>query len=347
MAVPINEPVPVEGVTVYYHPICGPTSYNFSPDLWGRLRQEVKRFDLVHLHETWTFPVWAGAYWCRRRSIPYVITPRGTLDTWSINQKYIKKKIYFTCLGRYIYENAALIHYTAAPEQKNISQKISFKAKGTVIVPNPLDLREFEALPPPGRFRERFAIGSDQPIVLFLGRLHPKKGLELLIRSFGDLGHPRAMLALVGPDEGGYQQGLQHLVSELGLRERVVFTGPLTGSDKLAAFRDSSIFALPSYQENFGMVVAEAMAAGLPVIISEHVNIADDVKSYRAGLVLPLEINSWTNAFAMVLKDTKKTLVDCQGGKSLTRNMYSIKAVSERMIAAYNSILKQKTRKIS
>ena len=337
--VPVDRPVTLGNMRVYYHPVPGNNRYFFSPSLWRRLHRELDRFDLVHLHETWTFPILIMSSYCWRRGIPYIISPHGTLDTWCIDWKYLKKKIYFEFLGKSIYQHASAVHFTSEAERDNLSPKIPFKLNNPVIIPNPVDLDEYQDLPPKGRFRNEYNIPTDSPIILFVGRLHEKKGLDLLIKTFADLSNQEAMLLIVGPNESGYQKKLEVLVRELALGSRVIFTGPLTGMDKLAVYRDSSFLALPSHQENFGMVVAEAMAAELPVIISEHVNIAKDVQSAGAGLVLPLEPQCWTRAMETLLESAEGSRNMGLAGRKFALKHYSPSGVADMMLLAYLEIV--------
>jgi glycosyltransferase involved in cell wall biosynthesis len=338
LEVPVNRMVALGGMRVYYHPVWGGDRYLFSPSLWRRLHREIGTFDLVHLHETWTFPILAAAAYCRWRRVPYVISPRGTLDGWSVNEKYLKKKVYFELLAKAIYEHASLVHFTAAQEQAGLSPRIPFKLGPHVIIPNPVPLEEYEELPPKGAFYHRLGLNPVRPIVLFVGRLHKKKGLELLLRAFSRLQQEKAVLAIVGPDERGYQKELEKLVTKLSLTERVRFTGPLVGPDKLAAYRDSALLALPSHQENFGMVVAEAMAAELPVVISEFINIANEVSARGAGLVLPLKEDGWVEALDNLLKNREAGRRMGRAGRQLVREEYAAPRVAEKMAAAYRGI---------
>src|SRR5262249_7650969 len=153
---------------------------------------------------------------------------------------------------------------------------------------NGINVTEYANLPPRGTFRETHGIPNDRLVLLFLGRLHPKKGFDLLLPAFARL-KDDTLLIFAGPSEERYQHSLKEEAIRLGIADRVLFTGMLLGSGKLAAFVDADLFVLPSYQENFGIAVAEALAAGLPVVISDQVNIHAEVAAAGAGGVVPTE----------------------------------------------------------
>ena len=181
-------------------------------------------------------------------------------------------------------QNASALHFTTAIE-RDLTHALRLTAPA-IIEPNGLDLSEFEHLPLPGQFRSKYPQIGQRPIVLFLSRLHHKKGLELLVPAFASA-DSASVLVIAGPDQGGYESRIRQLVQQHGLGERVVFTGMLYGSDRIAAMVDASLFVLPSYQENFGIAVAEALAAGTPVLISDRVNIHPEVTAAGVGAVRP------------------------------------------------------------
>lgn len=339
LEVPVNRPVRLEGVTVYYHRVMD-DRYLVSLPLWRRIHHDLNKFDLVHLNETWTFPILVAAAYCRRQGVPYLITPHGTMDRWCVNEKYLKKKLYFALAAKAIYEHASAVHFTAASERTHLSARLPFKLPRQVIIPNPIQVQEFENLPEAGSFRRRWGLPPREPIILFMGRLHKKKGVDLLLRACSQM-RGAAIIAIVGPDESGYQARLAELAAALSLGNRVIFTGLLRGEERLAAFRDSTLLALPSQQENFGMVVGEAMAAGLPVVISEFVNIGDEVREHEAGLVLPLEVDCWTRALEGLLQDSEAAARMGLAGRALARTRYATPRVAARMAAAYQEMVAQ------
>ena len=165
------------------------------------------------------------------------------------------------------------------------------------------DLQEFATLPPPGVFRTEWALPADEPIVLFLGRLIPRKGVDLLVEAFARACPEHGRLVIAGPEgEAGYVGKLRELARGKGIEGRTVFTGPLYGDQKKSALVDGQVFVLPSRYENFANGVAEAIACGMPVIISDRCGIQEFVAG-QVGLVVPREIPALADALRQILGD--------------------------------------------
>ena len=254
------------------------------PHLRDAVFTAVAQADIVHIHALWEEIQHQGAQCCRRLPRPCVLTPHGMLDPWSLRQKAFKKRLYLTWRLRRDLNGAAVLHFTAETERRLVAP-LQLHVP-TLVETLGLDLAEFQTLPEPGSFRRRYPQVGTRRIVLFLGRLHPKKGLELLIPAFAQAATADAVLVIAGPDADGYQAHLEKLVRAHGLTGRVVFTGMLYGADRIVALADAYLFVLPSYQENFGLAVVEALAAGTPVLISDQVNIHDQITAAGLGAVV-------------------------------------------------------------
>ena len=244
------------------------------PDLAAAVDRAVANTDVLHVHALWEEIQHQAPRAAQRRGVPYVITPHGMLAPWSLAQGGLVhrwgKRAYLATRLRKNLDRAAAIHFTT-PAERDLVAPMRLAAK-SVIEPVGIDFSEFETLPPPDRFRAQYPQLAGRPMVLFLSRLSPQKGLDVLIpamiRTNDDV-----MLVLAGPDYDNYGARVRGWVSELLLQDRVIFTGMLHGAERIQAFRDADLFVLPSHHENFGIVVAEAMAAGTPVVISREVNI--------------------------------------------------------------------------
>lgn len=205
------------------------------------------------------------------------------------------------CAVRRHFDHASLIHFTTAIERDWVA-RWNFKAP-SLVEPLGLDLTEFQTLPSRGTFRDRYGIAADRPLVLFLGRLHAGKGLELLVPAFAKIAgrvRPSPMLVIAGPDSGGFRAAVEQSVRRHELTDRVIFTGMLQGSDRVAALADADLLALPSCHENFGLAVVESLAAGTPVVVSDQVNLHREIVEAGVGGVVPLdadalaaELNRW------------------------------------------------------
>jgi glycosyltransferase involved in cell wall biosynthesis len=215
------------------------------------------RIDLIHNHSLWMMPnVYPGRA-SRLGACPLVVSPHGTLSTWALNRSALQKKIFWHLLQAPVLQTAACFHVTSETEREDI-RRLGFR-QPVCIVPNGIDL------PPLAEKQE-----VSHRVLLFLGRMHPVKGVDFLLRSWQSVEHrfPDWELHLAGPDNGGYLAEMQGLAAQLRL-EHVVFRGPLFGEEKWRAYRSASLFVLPTHSENFGMTVAEALAAGTPAIVTK------------------------------------------------------------------------------
>jgi glycosyltransferase involved in cell wall biosynthesis len=252
--------------------LVGPTSGLLSghPALASALQDVLAAADIVHIHALWEDIQHHAAVAARQIGIPYIFRPCGMLDPWSLSQSRWKKRLYMAWRLRRDLNGAAALHYTATLE-RDVAGPLELKPL-SLVEPNGVDLSEFEALPPAGTFRSRYPMIGDRPLVLFLSRLHPKKGIELLLPAFARGAPAGAVLVIAGPGEERYTEQLMDRAAALGVKDRVLFTGMLRGRDRVAAFADADLFVLPSYQENFGIAVVESLAAGTPVVISDQVS---------------------------------------------------------------------------
>ena len=267
----------------------GAAGYGYAPKLalWLRLNRE--RFDAVIVNGLWQYPGLAAWRAFGGSSTPYYVFPHGMLDPWfkrSYPLKHLKKWLYWPWAEYRILRDARGVIFTS--EEERLAARESFWLYRCREQVTALGMEA----PPVGSVDEFFARWPElrgKRIVLFLGRMHPKKGCDMLIDAFA---HTRrndqdTVLVLAGPDQAGWADELCQRASRHGIADRVTFTGMLEGSMKWAAFRAAEVFALPSHQENFGLAVAEALACGVPVLISNRVNIWREVQKDRAGLIEP------------------------------------------------------------
>jgi len=254
------------------------------PDLAAAVDRAVAGADVVHVHALWEEIQHQAPRAAQRRGVPYVVTPHGMLAPWSRAQggwvHRWGKRAYLLLRLRRNLDRAAAIHFTT-PAERDLVAPMRLRPP-SIVEPVGIDFSEFEQLPPRGLFRERYPQLRDRQMVLFLSRLSPQKGLDVLIPAMIRV-NDDALLVVAGPDYDSYGQRVRGWVSELLLQDRVIFTGMLHGAERIQALRDADLFVLPSHHENFGIVVAEAMAAGTPVVISREVNIWQEVVAAGAG----------------------------------------------------------------
>lgn len=266
--------------------------------------------DWVQVHGMWEEIQYQAMRLSCQMEIPYVVSPHGMLDPWSLSQSRIKKWLYLTLRMRTLLNRAWAIHCTT-PTEARLLGPLGLQPKN-IVIPNGIDLDEFDSASAGTAaqgFLERFVEIEGRPIVLFLARLHPKKGLELLLPAFAAL-EANAVLILAGPCDEKYKKTILKLVNELHLEKKVIFTGMLHGEQRVGALCASDVFVLPSYQENFGIAVIEALASGTPVAISDQVNIAKQIENRDVGIVFELEIEQIRAAISDLLRSQSK--MDCR-----------------------------------
>jgi glycosyltransferase involved in cell wall biosynthesis len=257
-----------------------------SPSLDRALAREIPAYDLVHIHSLFLLPQWSGFRHAVRHRVPYVVSPRGSLDPY-LRQRGRAPKALTTALwqGRML-ESAALVLLTSAAEEE-LARPALPAGTPRAIVPNPLDVQRFRELPTGEVFRSRYLGGHRGRVILSLGRLAEVKGLDRLIAAFARIApdFPDCRLVLAGPDDDGLEPSLRRLAAQVGVAERVHFPGMLTGKAKLSALAAATVWALPSHTENFGVAVVEALAAGVPTIVSPAVNISAEALTADALIV--------------------------------------------------------------
>jgi glycosyltransferase involved in cell wall biosynthesis len=280
----------IDGVTYRYFARNAGTRYRFSWPLLRWLRHHVHEYDVVHVHGIWDWASLAGCRVAHRAHVPYVMRTLGMLDPWSLGEHAWKKAPYYRMIERPHLSHAAAIHVTSQSEADGL-RRLGFDAARTRVVPLGVSTPAWARRTPEHR--------SDGAVrLLFLGRLHPKKGVHLLLDALAGVAHTDArwQLVIAGSGDAAYEASLRNQVRALGLAAHVEFVGAVTGDAKWRLFQQSELFVLPSSQENFGIAVAESVAVGLPVVISDQVAIADDVAREQIGVVLPLDVRTWTAA---------------------------------------------------
>jgi glycosyltransferase involved in cell wall biosynthesis len=329
------------GYELDVHRTGGGGAFAYSRTFAQAVRTAAAASDLVHLHTIWTYPTLRAAWVCRKLGIPYMVMPHGMLDPNSVRRKRVKKWLYAKLVEGPNLRRAAGLVYTHTEEERLARQTVSGLPRGWIV---PLAADE-----PPVEDRAELAAEffaqhgnfAGTRVVLFLGRLHPKKGLDLLIPAFAEVVRrvPEARLVLVGPGDPQYVAGLRARAAELGLGERVSFLGPLAGRAKWAALAAATAFALPSYQENFAITVVEAMSIGTPVLLSQRINIWAEVESARAGVISTLDTTGIADSLEMIVGNAARANELGSNGRSLVQRTYNWDRTADATELAYRSAL--------
>jgi len=315
----------------------GRSPYGWSPATCEVLQDVVSSAAVVHIHGVWEHAQHLGAVVASEFGKPYIIRPCGMLDQWSLQQQRLKKRIYLAWRLRRHLNRAAAIHCTSDSEESGLK---ALGCKTSVIVePNGVDVAEITAAEP-GEFRQRYQIEESTPIVLYLGRLHPKKGVHLLVQAFARLKNNTAKLAIVGSGDASYVANLRHNCQNLGIMDRAIFTGELCGRERSAAYIDANVFVLPSKQENFANAVAEAVAAGTPVIVSDSVALHTAVRAANVGSVCRLDAEDISKNIEWWLEHREESASISGRAASFCAN-YSWPVIAKRWQTHYAKILRE------
>lgn len=331
--VPHGVPVMRDGVTVWYFRSPNGRRLYRSPDLRTALLATVAGFDVVHTHAIFLWPLWVAARAAERAGIPYVVSPRGMLERDLIVQKSaLLKGLWIALIERHTLERAAAIHVTSAREGHE-AEAFGFRLPPIHEIPNGVEVdRPTGAAVSP----TIAAITSGAPFVLFLGRLNWKKGIDRLMAAMARV--PGVRLVVAGNDEDGYRRRLEAVATRIGVSSQVTFTGAVHGADKAALLTRARVLVLPSYSENFGNVVVEAMAAGCPAIVTPEVGIADGVRETGAGWVVEGDAAALGTAIARLM--ASPALRDEMGarGRLAAAGRFSWAVVARDMELMYESV---------
>jgi len=307
----------------------------FSPSMISGIRNNLKEFDVVHMFEYRTIQNIIVHHYAKKYRIPYILQAHGSLPRIMDKQKF--KQIFDRLWGhRFLKDASKVIALTSAEVEQY--KRMGVSDEKIEIIPNGIDLSEFENLPKRGEFRKKYGLNSSQKIILYLARIHKIKGPDLLARAFAGLIKElaTAKLVIVGPDDG-YLPSLKELIKELGIEEKVLFTGPLYGREKLEAYVDADVYILPSVYETFPISVLEAFACGTPVIVSNQCGIADVISS-QAGYSVEYDKNQLHNAVVAIL--TKVELADRfrKKGYKLVREKFTLSRIIEQLEHLYLNV---------
>jgi glycosyltransferase involved in cell wall biosynthesis len=330
----------IDGVDIHYHRAWPGGIWRFSPDLWRAMDAAVADADIVHMHSLYLFHNWAGWRACRRHGTPYLLRPHGTMDPYIWMRHRGRKSVVEWLFMNRVIQDAAALHFTTEDEGR-LARPVARNISG-IVVPNGVRIDDFSDAPRDGRFRGLFESAEPIHLVLFLGRLNFKKGLDLLADAFAALvkRDPNARLLIAGPD-GGMEQPTRARLEGLGVLDKVRFVGLLRGEEVLAAYGDADLFVLPSYSENFGNAVVEAMATGTPVLISDQVNIWREIRDGGAGRVVECDVGQLTDAMARMLADPSELARRGQAAQELAWN-FRWEIVAERLERVYRDLLAER-----
>lgn len=314
-----------------------------SPEAKAQLRELIKGADVVHLHGVWEPSNAQVARIARQLRVPYMISLRGMLDDWSMDQRWLKKRVYWFFSGKRYLERAAAVHCTAKLELKQ--SKKWFPLRLGRVLYNLMDLRQFDSMPGPEAARLKWpALATEAPKLLFLSRMSSKKGLEHLIEAAAILTKQAVahnamppVVIVAGTGDEAYEAECKKLVKKLNLDSTVHFVGHVGGVEKISLLQACDLFVLPTSQENFGFVFFEALAAGLPVVTTNLIDTAGEIEDSGAGFIVEQSANAIAKACELALAEGQALRERGKAGRAWTFEHLN----SETSAAAFESLYKE------
>lgn len=334
--VPLNEPVTCDGVKIRYFAPTKMRRVFWAPEMGWALRATMSSFDVVHIHQMYHWPAWMTARIARANNVPYVVSPRGMLIRETIERRsYLAKTAWISLFDRPSLEKASAIHATSELEQAEL-ERFDFHWPPVTAIPNGVD----DPLPVPAKeavSADVNAATASGPVVLYLGRLSWKKGLERLIGAFA--GTLSGTLLIAGPDDERLSGRLTAMAHELGVAHRIHILPRVIGeAEREYLFAAARVFVLPSYSENFGNTVIEAMRRGVPVITTPQVGTADIVRRAGGGIVTGGEPEALSYAMTRFINHPSLARSMGAAGRSHATLHYGWPQIAERMEMFYESL---------
>jgi glycosyltransferase involved in cell wall biosynthesis len=339
--VPLNCPVEQDGYKIMYFRCAPFRRYKFSLDLLKWLNLHAHEFNLAHIHALFSPISSVAATVCRRQKLPYILRPLGTLDPADLRKKRQLKQLYAAILERPNLAGAAAVHFTSVQEAK-VSERFGVSTRDLVIPLGVNPIQETQGHEVLGKL----GIPKDKPLVLFMSRIDPKKGLNLLLPALETLLAEELnfhfVLAGTNPQDPNYENKIKSQIQVSPLRSHTTITGFVTGKLKSSLLQAADLFVLPSYYENFGIAVAEAMVAGIPVVTSDQVHIYQEVQDSESGWVATTEVTSLTNLLRVALQNPSERRRRGLCAKEYALKSYSWDAIARQTMTAYQQILQNK-----
>ncbi|MEL7332436.1 MAG: hormogonium polysaccharide biosynthesis glycosyltransferase HpsP [Cyanobacteria bacterium J06560_2] len=340
--VPLGVPVPKDGYEVI-HFRCSPfRRYKFSTSLLSWLWNNAHRYDIAHIHALFSPVSTAAATVCRWRKLPYIMRPLGTLDPADLQKKKQIKKAYAALFERPNLAGAAAIHFTSDLESK-VSERFGVSTPDMVI-PLGVSLPNLpERVASQQAIRAQFSIPAKQPIVLFMSRIDPKKGFDLLLPALENLHQNNIpfhfFLCGANPQDRAYENSIREQIETSKWASWATLSGFVSGELKDQILSAADVFVLPSYYENFGIAVAEAMAAKIPVVISDQVHIWPAIEQSESGWVVPTEVDALVEAMGAALESAEERSRRGENAQRCAEEQYGWRAIAQRLIAQYQTLI--------
>ncbi|QSJ15289.1 glycosyltransferase [Nostoc sp. UHCC 0702] len=347
--VPLQQRVEYQQVPVWFFSRFSPSvkflrEYAFSWQLTVWLWHNISQYELLHIHAIFSYASTIAMLIARCQNIPYIVIPHGLLCEWSLQQSTLRKQIYLRLIEKANLNHSQAIHLTSQLEQQEVAQ-LGFNVPSFVLphgLAQPRLILNARYL-----LRQHLKIPADEPIILFLSRLHPKKGLHYLIPALGKLTQYRFTFVVAGSGTKEYEAEIESLAVSTGIRDRTHFTGFVAGDTKNLLIQGSDLFVLTSYAENFGIAVLESLAVGVPVLVTPGVALAAFVQQHQLGYVPELDVVAIAKAIEQYLTHPQAAQDMGDRARQIIKEQYTWDKVAIKMMEIYQSIILNHTRKTS
>ncbi|MBD2164352.1 glycosyltransferase [Calothrix membranacea FACHB-236] len=343
--VPLYKLIEYKQVPVRFFPRFSPNvhairEFAFSSELTAWLWKNITKYDLVHVHAIFSYTSTVAMAIARLQKVPYVVRPLGQLCEWSLQQSASKKQIYLNLIEQANLNNSQALHFTSEQEKQEVA-RLNFKAPHFVL---PHGLSIPPTIPNARTYlRTYLNLPADEPIILFLSRLHPKKGLDYLIPALNQVSSHRFTFVIAGSGSKEYEAEIKSLLVTAGISDRTRFAGFVEGETKNMFMQGSDLFVLTSYAENFAVVVLEALAVGLPVLITPSVALASLVQQYELGYVSPMNVSAIASALENYLSYPQQVKQMGERARQIITENYTWEKIAARMIDNYKTIIDNNT----
>lgn len=313
-------------------------SWKVSLQMWRWLRSHVNEYDIVHIHAIWSFSTESAVRACIKHDVPYVIRPAGMLSSYSWRHKGWKKQIYWRLLGKNMARHAAAFHATSPDEKRDI--KRVYPAARVFVIPNGVEESAFTHPVATGWLSSEADLKDiqDLPVILFLSRLHPKKGIvDRLLPAIAKM-QTRAQLLIVGGEDShfpGYKSEVEQTIRTLNLGDSVILLDAVSGDERWRFFDLADVFVLPSHSENFGIVIAEAMARGCTVVTTHDVQAAPLVEQAKAGITISGESGELAQTLDAILSEPDLREKMGFAGQKFARENFRWHQIGEQIVSMY------------
>jgi glycosyltransferase involved in cell wall biosynthesis len=311
----------------------------FSIEMYQYLKANIDKYDVIHMHGIWHFGSLAPFLLPNKAVL--VVTIHGLLDHWAVAHSKWKKQIVTLLYQKRLLGKADLIQINNTDEEQDVIRYLGYRPKNMVIVPNGMKVAEYANLPAKGIFRSKHNLSPTQKVVLFMGRLNIKKGLDLLLPAFLKVHEtiPEAILILAGPDDG-YQKETEDFIRTHNLSGKIKLVGMLTDTDKKEALSDADLFVLPSYSEGFSIAVLEAMTSKVPALVSDRVGFGDYIKKYDGAYLTPLNSDGVAKGLLKILQDSAYAQAIANNAYNMVTENFDIKVVANQLLEEYKKVKK-------